>query len=128
MEKRIESEEEGEGREETPGKEETDPVKEMDKLLEYCFLKACKTSLKKGDLPMLSSNFFKNHLLAVCPPGNSIDVKKSSYKKLSVFLASMKTKGVINSSTMKGVETLLSVKVIIIQSFYTDDNNRRTIK
>lgn len=88
----------------------TDPVQEMDKLLEYCFLKACKTTIKKGDLPMLSSNFFKNHLLAVCPAGQSIDVKKSSYKKLSLFLASMKTKGVINTSTMKGVETLLSVK------------------
>ncbi|XP_046485190.1 eukaryotic translation initiation factor 2D [Neodiprion pinetum] len=90
--------------------EKLDPIQQMDKLLEYCFLKACKISIKKGDLPMLSSNFFKNHLLAVCPPDQTIDVKKSSYKKLSVFLASMKSKGIINTSTMKGVETLLSVK------------------
>ncbi|EFN76796.1 eukaryotic translation initiation factor 2D [Harpegnathos saltator] len=87
-----------------------DPIQEMDELLEYCFLKACKTSIKSSDLPMLSSNFFKNHLLAACPPGKNVDVKKSRYKKLSVFLAEMKAKGIINTSVTKGVETLLSIK------------------
>lgn len=86
----------------------------MDRLLEYCFLKACKTTVKSNDLPMLSSNFFKNHLLAACPPGKNIDVKKSRYKKLSVFLAEMKAKGIMNSSITKGVETLLSIKVIFV--------------
>ncbi|KAG5327258.1 EIF2D factor, partial [Pseudoatta argentina] len=90
--------------------EAVDPVQEMDALLEYCFLKACKTTVKSSDMPMLSSNFFKNHLLAVCPPGKNVDVKKSRYKKLSVFLAEMKAKGIINTSITKGVETLLSIK------------------
>ncbi|XP_076279214.1 eukaryotic translation initiation factor 2D isoform X2 [Lasioglossum baleicum] len=87
-----------------------DPVQEMDNLLEYCFLKACKKSVKPVDLPMLVSNFFKNHLMAACPPDKSIDIKKSRYKKLSVFLAEMKAKGVINTSITKGVESLLSIK------------------
>lgn len=91
-----------------------DPIEEMDKLLEYCFLKACKTTIKSSDLPMLSSNFFKNHLISACPPGKSIDVKKSRYKKLSVFLAEMKAKDLINTSITKGVETLLSIKVIYL--------------
>ncbi|KAL0119266.1 hypothetical protein PUN28_009686 [Cardiocondyla obscurior] len=90
--------------------EVVDPVQEMDRLLEYCFLKACKTTVKVTDLPMLSSNFFKNHLLTACPPGSNVDVKKSRYKKLSVFLAEMKAKGLINTSITKGVETLLSIK------------------
>ncbi|KAL6427294.1 hypothetical protein ACFW04_008697 [Cataglyphis niger] len=90
--------------------EVVDPVQEMDQLLEYCFLKACKTTIKSSDLPMLSSNFFKNHLLVACPPGKNVDVKKSRYKKLSVFLAEMKTKGIINTSITKGVESLLSIK------------------
>lgn len=90
--------------------EAVDPVQEMDRLLEYCFLKACKTTVKSSDLPMLSSNFFKNHLLAACPPSKNVDVKKSRYKKLSVFLAEMKAKGIINTSITKGVETLLSIK------------------
>ncbi|XP_060822807.1 eukaryotic translation initiation factor 2D [Bombus pascuorum] len=94
------------------GQEEAtvDPLKEMDSLLEYCFLKACKTSVKSNDLPMLTSNFFKNHLIAACPPDKNIDIKKSRYKKLSLFLAEMKTKGVINTSVTKGVESILSIK------------------
>ncbi|XP_054006889.1 eukaryotic translation initiation factor 2D [Hylaeus anthracinus] len=87
-----------------------DPVQEMDNLLEYCFLKACKKSVKSSDLPMLVSNFSKNHLLAACPPDRNIDIKRSRYKKLSVFLAEMKAKGVINTSVTKGVESLLSIK------------------
>lgn len=86
----------------------------MDALLEYCFLKACKTTVKSSDLPMLSSNFFKNHLLAACPPDKNVDVKKSRYKKLSIFLAEMKAKGIINTSITKGVETLLSIKVTFV--------------
>ncbi|XP_047350609.1 eukaryotic translation initiation factor 2D isoform X1 [Vespa velutina] len=87
-----------------------DLTKEMDELLEYCFLKACKTTLKANDLPMLTSNFFKNHLLTACPPDKNIDIKKSRYKKLSVFLTDMKAKGLINTSVTKGVESLLSVE------------------
>lgn len=87
-----------------------DPIKEMDNLLEYCFLKACKTSMKSSDLPILTSNFFKNHLIAACPSNKNIDIKKTRYKKLSLFLAEMKTKGVINTSVVKGVESILSIK------------------
>ncbi|CAL7946438.1 unnamed protein product [Xylocopa violacea] len=88
----------------------SDPVQEMDDLLEYCFLKACKTSIKPNDLPILASNFFKNHLIAACPPNKSVDIKKSRYKKLSVFLAEMSARGIINTSVTKGVESILSVK------------------
>ena len=91
--------------------EKIDPVQEMDKLLEYCFLKACKTTLKKEDLPMITSTFFKNHVIGACPPGSTVDVKKSSYKKLSVFLANMRDKGLVETFVLKGVESLLSVKV-----------------
>ncbi|XP_057324399.1 eukaryotic translation initiation factor 2D [Microplitis mediator] len=89
--------------------EEVDPVKEMDKLLEYCFLKACKV-LKKSELPLLSSSFFKNHLIVACPSGQVVDIKKSSYKKLSVFLADMKAKGVIDTTILKGVESITYIK------------------
>ncbi|XP_043508917.1 eukaryotic translation initiation factor 2D [Frieseomelitta varia] len=87
-----------------------DPIKEMDSLLEYCFLKACKTSIKSSDLPILTSNFFKNHLIAACPSDKNVDIKKSRYKKLSLFLAEMKAKGVVNTSVTKGVESILSIK------------------
>ena len=93
--------------------DELNPVQIMDSLLEYCFLKACKTSLKKNDLPIITSTFFKNHIILACPPGKSIDIKKSSFKKLSVFLDYYKKKGFIDTSIVKGVETLLSVKVSV---------------
>ncbi|XP_011494958.1 PREDICTED: eukaryotic translation initiation factor 2D [Ceratosolen solmsi marchali] len=95
------------------------PLQKMDKLLEYCFFKACKVSLKKEDLPLITSTFFKNHIISACPTGSTVDVKKSSYKKLSVFLANMKAKGLIETSILKGVETLLSVKYDhpLIQNF-----------
>ncbi|KAH0541167.1 eukaryotic translation initiation factor 2D [Cotesia glomerata] len=89
--------------------EDVDPIKEMDQLLEYCFLKACKR-FKKTELPILSSSFFKNHLIAACPPDQVVDIKKSSYKKLSVFLAAMKAKGVIDTTILKGVESITYVK------------------
>lgn len=88
----------------------SDPVQEMSDLLEYCFLKACKTSIKSTDLPILTSNFFKNHLIAACPPDKNVDIKRTRYKKLSVFLAEMKAKGIINTSITKGVESILSIK------------------
>ena len=96
---------------------ELNPIEQMDKLLEYCFLKACKTSVKSNDLPILSSNFFKNHVLTACPPDQTLDVKQSSFKKLSAFLNSMEAKGIIITSTLKGVQSILSIKVIIF-TFY----------
>lgn len=93
-----------------------DPVKEMDKLLKYCFLKACK-NFKKTDLPILSSNFFKNHLIVACPPDQTVDVKKSSYKKLSSFLAHMVSRGVIYTNILKGVESITQIQVTIFLLF-----------
>lgn len=55
----------------------------MDRLLLHCFLKAWKSSAKKLDLPILTSNFYRLHMIPACPDGISLDIKKSSYKKLS---------------------------------------------
>ncbi|XP_020295280.1 eukaryotic translation initiation factor 2D [Pseudomyrmex gracilis] len=90
--------------------EVNDPVQEMNELLEYCFLKACKTMIKRADLPMCMSNFHRNYLLAACPADRTVDVKKSQYKKLSVFLEKMKTKGIIDTTKTQGVEVLTSIK------------------
>lgn len=55
----------------------------MDNLLLHCFLKTWKTSAKKIDLPILTSNFYRLHMIPACPDGVTLDIKKSSYKKLS---------------------------------------------
>ena len=63
----------------------------MDNLIETAFLQALKTTAKKVELPLLTSTFFRQHMVPACPNeiGGPIDMKKSSYKKLSKFLTKM---------------------------------------
>ena len=59
---------------------------------------------------MLSSNFFRVHM--VPQTNRPLDVKKSSHKKLSKFLAHMESKGVIQVKELqKGVESLTEVNI-----------------
>nr|XP_045587142.1 eukaryotic translation initiation factor 2D-like isoform X2 [Procambarus clarkii] len=74
-------------KEDTP---QTTGPEAMDKLLLHCFLKAWKTSGKKVALPILTSNFYRLHMIPACPDGASLDIKKSSYKKLSKEETSIK--------------------------------------
>ena len=50
--------------------EAVEPEESMDDLLENAFLRACKLSTKKAELPILSSNFYRLHIVASCPPGS----------------------------------------------------------
>lgn len=69
--------------------EVTEPsVKEVDKLFYTSFLSAIKYS-KNLNTPMLTSTFYKVFMVPACPAGKTLDIKKSSYKKLSNFLQSM---------------------------------------
>lgn len=82
----------------------------MDDLLHYCFLKSLRTSMKKVELPLLTSNFYKLHIISACPKSKTLDIKKTSYKKLSNFLDDMVKKGVIQvESLQKGVQSISKV-------------------
>lgn len=83
---------------------------EMDELLLLCCLRAIKCRLKKSDLPLLTSTFFSVHLIPCCPNGKRIDMKKSSYKKLSKFLQSMQQRGLLQvKESSKGVENIVNI-------------------
>nr|XP_032825569.1 LOW QUALITY PROTEIN: eukaryotic translation initiation factor 2D [Petromyzon marinus] len=83
---------------------------EMDELLLQCCLRAIKCRLKKSDLPLLTSTFFSVHLIPCCPNGKRIDMKKSSYKKLSKFLQSMQQRGLLQvKESSKGVENIVNI-------------------
>ncbi len=69
------------------------PQEIMDERLERAFLQAWRTSAKRPEMPMLCSNFYRLHM--VPQSQEALDVKKSSFKKLSKFLAHMQTKGII---------------------------------
>uniref|UniRef100_A0A672HWN4 Uncharacterized protein n=1 Tax=Salarias fasciatus TaxID=181472 RepID=A0A672HWN4_SALFA len=86
-------------------------VSTMDALLLQCFLHALKSKVKKSELPLLTSTFLRNHMFSCCPSGKQIDLKKSSYKKLSKFLQTMQQQYslVRVKELSKGVESIVEV-------------------
>jgi len=88
------------------------PQEIMDSLLDSAFLQSLRTSCsaKKAEFPMLTSNFYRLHMVPACQPDHQLDVKKSSYKKLSKFLEKKEKFGVIKIKELtKGVESIMSV-------------------
>ncbi|EFA12044.2 eukaryotic translation initiation factor 2D isoform X2 [Tribolium castaneum] len=82
---------------------------DMDQLLTYCFFVAIKYS-KTLNLPILTSNFFKLQMMPVCPDGKTLDIKKSTYKKLKPFLDAMQKDGLITiKEAKKGVESITAI-------------------
>ncbi|CAL8367753.1 unnamed protein product [Lota lota] len=112
---------EGEKEEEINLEEQKSPQDEMDALLLQCFLHALKSKVKKSELPLLTSSFLRNHMFPCCPSGKQLDIKKSSYKKLSKFLQTMQQQHrvVRVKELSKGVESLVEVdwKNPVLRSF-----------
>ncbi|XP_030791085.1 eukaryotic translation initiation factor 2D isoform X1 [Rhinopithecus roxellana] len=83
---------------------------QMDELLQQCFLHALKCRVKKADLPLLTSTFLGSHMFSCCPEGQQLDIRKSSYKKLSKFLQQMQQEQIIQVKELsKGVESIVAV-------------------
>ncbi|XP_053310396.1 eukaryotic translation initiation factor 2D [Spea bombifrons] len=86
------------------------PQETMDNLLNQCFFHALKYKVKKSDLPLLTSTFLRNYLFSCCPEGQQVDIKKSSYKKLSKFLLTMQQRKILQVKELsKGVESIVEV-------------------
>uniref|UniRef100_A0A8C7Z8Q7 Eukaryotic translation initiation factor 2D n=1 Tax=Oryzias sinensis TaxID=183150 RepID=A0A8C7Z8Q7_9TELE len=84
---------------------------EMDALLLQCFFHALKSKVRKSELPLLTSTFLRNHMFSCCPSGKQLDIKRSSYKKLSKFLQVMQQQYhfVRVKELSKGVESIVEV-------------------
>ncbi|XP_055974925.1 eukaryotic translation initiation factor 2D [Sorex fumeus] len=83
---------------------------QMDELLLQCFLHALKYRVKKADLPLLTSTLLGSHMFSCCPEGQQLDIKKSSYKKLSKFLQQMQQEQILQVKELsKGVESIVAV-------------------
>ncbi|XP_073675194.1 eukaryotic translation initiation factor 2D [Garra rufa] len=87
------------------------PQEQMDELLLQCFLHALKAKVKKSQLPLMTGTFLRTHMISCCPKGKYIDIKKSSYKKLSKFLQCMqKDHSLIQVKELtKGVDSIVEV-------------------
>lgn len=89
--------------------EESEDPLTMDELLHYAFIKALKKSSSCLPLPMLTNIFYKKIVLDAVPKNMSLDLKKTKYKKLSVFLSEMQQNGVLTLEDNKGVQSIISV-------------------
>ena len=67
----------------------------MDRLLEETFIRGLRLFVQKNDLPMLLSTFYSKCMIPSCPEGKEIDLKKSSYKKISVLADFMEKNEVV---------------------------------
>ncbi|CAM9378933.1 unnamed protein product [Ectocarpus sp. 6 AP-2014] len=94
----------GEGEE-----QEGEAVEVVSERLYAAFLNGLKKGLKDAQLPMLVSTFYSSVLLPSRPPGTSIDVKKTSYRKISNFLQEMEGRGLVTLEVTKGVQSLVGV-------------------
>ncbi|XP_069401368.1 eukaryotic translation initiation factor 2D isoform X1 [Ovis canadensis] len=99
-----------------PGGLHADPTdsktlqEQMDELLQRCFLQALKCCVRRADLPLLTSTLLGSHMFSCCPEGRQLDIKKSSYKKLSKFLQHMQQEQIIQVQELsKGVESIVAV-------------------
>ncbi|XP_010611409.1 eukaryotic translation initiation factor 2D isoform X2 [Fukomys damarensis] len=86
------------------------PAEQMDGLLRQCFLHALKCRVRKADLPLLTSTLLGSHMFSCCPEGQQLDIKKSSYKKLSKFLQHMQQEEIVQVKELsRGVESVVAV-------------------
>ncbi|KAH9618470.1 hypothetical protein KSS87_004746 [Heliosperma pusillum] len=71
-------------------------IEDVDALLDSCLLQALHITVKDKDLPMPGSTLWSNHVLPCRPSGVTLDIKKSSFKKLSKWLQSKASVGLLS--------------------------------
>jgi len=85
-------------------------IEKMDELLTICSLKALKHSITKEMLPILASTFYKKYVMSFCPHGLELDIKKTSFKKLSTFLQLLYEENIIKLNVgSNGIVEIVSV-------------------
>lgn len=96
-------------------------VEKMDELLMLCSLKALKHSITKEMLPVLASTFYKKYVMSFCPEGTELDIKKTSFKKLSTFLQLLDKENIIKFNVpSNGIAEI--TRVIHSNSKFQDEN------
>ncbi|VIO94600.1 Translation initiation factor SUI1 family protein [Brugia malayi] len=105
-------------------------------LLERCFLAALKYRVtKKGQLPLDVGEFYSHFLLPCLPSGRRIDMKKTVYKKFSVFLEHINKSGsepivklIINKNKGSGMITEINWMHPFLKDFEITDEKIDDIK
>ncbi|KAH7833900.1 hypothetical protein Vadar_010870 [Vaccinium darrowii] len=71
-------------------------TEDVDEILDKCLLQALHTTVNDKDLPIPGSTLWSSHVLPCRPSGITLDIKKSSHKKLSKWLQSKSSAGLIS--------------------------------
>jgi len=71
----------------------------MDDLLRMSFMQALRVSVDPEELPMPASSFYSMHVLPSRPRDTILDIKKTSWKKLTKFLKQMEKEKFVTTKT-----------------------------
>ncbi|KAJ2945073.1 hypothetical protein O0L34_g9128 [Tuta absoluta] len=86
---------------------------DMDGLLRWCLLSFLRLQGKSAELPLLTSLLYRNHMMPMCPPDRTLDVKKSSFKKMGKFMEAMQREGFLTVKEVdKGVDAVVAVHLL----------------
>jgi translation initiation factor 2D len=106
----LEDKAEVEEKEESEEKEEEVTKQQMDSYYVAALLQALRTSkIRKMELPILASAFHANVLLPCRRAGVSLNIKHSSFKKMSVFLKAMSAHGLLAVVDNDGVQSITAI-------------------
>ncbi|MED6217773.1 hypothetical protein PIB30_020744 [Stylosanthes scabra] len=94
-------------------------TEEIDLLLDKCLLQALHTTVKDKDLPLPGSTLWSNHVLPCRPSGVTLDIKKSSYKKLSKWLQAKSSSGLISAKEDKYKKEVMLLSINRSHADYT---------
>ncbi|CAB3242161.1 unnamed protein product [Arctia plantaginis] len=84
---------------------------DADGLLRWCLLSFLKLQAKSLEYPHKTNLLYKS-MMQLCPPDRTVDVKKSTYKKLGKFLEAMQQEGLLEVREVeKGVAAVTAVSL-----------------
>ncbi|XP_050672901.1 eukaryotic translation initiation factor 2D isoform X1 [Leptidea sinapis] len=85
---------------------------DMDGLLRWCLLSFLRVHGSHIELPLKTNLLYKKYLMPFCPEDRTLDVKKSTYKKMGKFLEAMQREGLVEVRELEpGVDALTNVSV-----------------
>ena len=85
---------------------------QVDAVLRTALLLAIRTTLAKQAstlLPMPASSLYSSYVLPYRPAGSTLDLKRSSHKKLAGFVKSVAKEGILAAKEVKGEMLVMSV-------------------
>ncbi|KAE8791279.1 Eukaryotic translation initiation factor 2D [Hordeum vulgare] len=103
-------------------------TEEIDYLLDICLLQALHTNVKDKDLPIPGSILLSNHILPCRPLGVTLDIKKSSHKKLSKWLQSKSSSSLISTKEDKHKKEVILVGISRKHPDYTAFKHQKKVQ